>query len=536
MTLREEKPPADSCDDPYPEKQIEGLLPVGCGAEAVFNFSWEKQIFPYGSGDDDETAGTTVLPSQTLFSAAIHHRTTRETKSTGVGDVSVATPNRLSPRIPTRFTPSPEIRHSSFQHLLRMHLNTFNLRLSMLESNTLDMKDSIHRMEDQQLQLSSDLKELIAIQSVGEKSKKVGELEKGYTDMDGRLSRLEGRLEILIDGFTALAQEMNKMKRARHVSRSIPEKRDPPLPATLLPLSLYPTHGVKPTETPFTSRATVPKSIPTPGLPADQPNTARQRVRKLKSAGKASTRTTLSRPRTTSKSASKSKTTVKPKAKFTAGRRSAGTAKHVSSRAKPKQLQRAITTFQLEPPSHKAKPDQAKRKDSPPIRRNGQNKAFRSDAPVPKKVQERGKSPEGESKRSHKGGGKTEDNSYKLVSQNTRKKTVSTTKPTSTKKKSNATVKRTTPSKTKTTPGKKKSNATVKRKPTAPKAKAATAKRVTNKAEQKRKKTKYQPGVLDLLQLLQGHHKSGKKGRSQDGSLHVVLGRLAIPIRIIPDD
>lgn len=501
----------------------------------MFNFSWEKQIFPYGSGDDDETAGTTVLPSQTLFSAAIHHRTTRETKSTGVGDVSVATPNRLSPRIPTRFAPSPEIRHSSLQHLLRMHLNTFNQRLSMLESNTLDMKDSIHRMEDQQLQLSSNLKELIAIQSVGEKNKKVGELEKGYTDMDARLSRLEGRLEILIDGFTALAQEMNRMKRARHVSRSIPEKRDPPLPATLLPLSLYPTHGVKPTETPFTSRATVPKSIPTPGLLADKPNTVRQRVRKIKSAtSKASTRTTLSRPRTTSKSASKSKTTVKPKAKLTAGRRSAGTAKQVSSQAKPKQLQGAITTFQLEPPSHKAKPDQAKRKDSPPIRRNGQNKAFRSDAPVPKKVQERGKSPEGESKRSHKGGGKTGDNSYKLVFQNTRKKTVSTTKPTSTKKKSNATVKRTTPSKTKTTPGKKKSKATVKRKPTPPKAKAA--KRLTKRPEQKKKKTKSQPGVLDLLQLLQGNHKSGKKGRNQDGSLHVVLGRLAIPIRIIPDD
>ncbi|KAF3861175.1 hypothetical protein F7725_001430 [Dissostichus mawsoni] len=106
---REEKPPADSCDDPFLEKQIEGLLPVGCGAEAVFNFSWEKQIFPYGSGDDDETAGTTILPSQTLFSAAIHHRTTRETKSTGVGNVSVATPTDYPPGSPLA---SPPVRKS----------------------------------------------------------------------------------------------------------------------------------------------------------------------------------------------------------------------------------------------------------------------------------------------------------------------------------------------------------------------------------------------------------------------------------------
>ncbi|KAK5864268.1 hypothetical protein PBY51_001222 [Eleginops maclovinus] len=537
---REEKPSADSCDDPFLERQIEGLLPVGCGAEAVFNFSWDKQIFPYGSGDDDETAGTTVIPSQTLFSAAIHHRTTRETKETGSGDIS-ATPNKLSPRIPPRFTPSPEIRHSSFQHLLRMHLNTFNQRLSMLESNTLDMKDSIHRMEDQQLQLSSKLKELIVIQSAGEKNKKVGELEKGYTDMDARLSRLEGRLEILIDGFTALAQEMNRMKRARHVSRSLQEKMDLPLLATGLPLSLYPTHRpaarVIPTEAPFTSRATVPKSIPTPGLPADRPNTARQRERKLKSAAtttsksKASTRTTLSKPRTISKS------TVKPTTKSPGGRRSAVTAKQVSSQAKPKQVKGAITKFQLEPPSHKSKPDQVKKTDSPPIRNNRRNKAFRSDAPVPKKVQERGKSPGDNSKKSHKGGEKMEDISYKLVSQNSKKKTDSTTKPTkatTTKRKSNTTVKQTT--KTKTTAAKKKSNTMVKRKPAPPKAKATTAKRVTKKPLQKTKKTKTQPGVLDLLQLLQGNQKSARKGNHQDGSLHVVLGRLAIPIRIIPDD
>ncbi|KAK9515159.1 hypothetical protein VZT92_025826 [Zoarces viviparus] len=261
-------PSADSCGDPFLDKHGDGLLPVLCGAEAVFNFSWEKEIEPYGSGD--ETTATVIIPTRTLLSAATHHRTTHSTTAAVVGFVSV-TPKRSATRLPPRFTPSPEIRHSNFQHLLRIHMNTFNQRLSMLERNTLDMKESIHTMEDQQSHLSSQLKELIAIQSAGEKNKNVGELEKSYTDMDTRLSRLEGRLEILIDGFTALAQEMNKMKRARHASRSLQEKRALPSLGTVR-------------EMPFTSRATVPKSIPSPGLPANKPTSASQRERKLKSA------------------------------------------------------------------------------------------------------------------------------------------------------------------------------------------------------------------------------------------------------------
>ncbi|KAA8591296.1 hypothetical protein FQN60_002239 [Etheostoma spectabile] len=241
---REEKPSADSCGDPFLLKHMEGLLPVGCGAEAVFNFSWEKEIDSYSSGDDDEdqwpsTTGITVIPTSTL-SAAAHHSTTHSTTATGVAIVSV-NPNRSAPRLPPRFTPSSESRHSSFQHLLRIHLNTFNQRLSMLESNTLDMKESIHSVENQQSHLSSLLTELVAMQSAGEKNKKVSELEKSYIDMDARLTRLEGRLEILIDGFTALAQEMNRMKRARHVSRSPMEKTVQPSLATVLALPLYST-------------------------------------------------------------------------------------------------------------------------------------------------------------------------------------------------------------------------------------------------------------------------------------------------------
>lgn len=558
-------PSADSCGDLFLEKQMEGLLPLGCGAEAVFNFSWEKEIVPYGSGDDDETKGTTVIPTRTLLSTAAHNRTTRSTTATGVGIVSV-TPNRSAPRLPPRFTPSPESRHSSFQHLLRIHLNTFNQRLSMLESNTLDMKESIHSMDDQQSHLSSQLKELIAMQSVGEKNKKISELEKSYIDMDSRLSRLEGRLEILIDGFTALAQEINKMKRARHVSRSPQEKRVLPSLATVLELPLYstpqPQVRIIPTETPFTSRATVPKSIPTPGLPANKSTSAPQKERRLKSSpttkpvkstvtrsskNQVSARsaiklkTTLIKPRTTSKSTSQA--TVKHDTKKPEGRRSAVTAKRVSqpSQTKPKQVKETITKFQLEPPSHKPKPanpDQARKKDSLPIKKNGRNKSFRSDAPLPKEVQEGGRSSEGDSKKAstpHKG------DSHKLVSHNTKtsaKSKVTTTKPTkatTAKKKSNTAVKRTTPAKIKATTVKK-SSTTVKRKSTPPKTKATTPKKVPKKPQQKKKKIKTHSGILDLMRLLQGDHKSAKQKKHQDGSLHVVLGRLAIPIKIIPDD
>lgn len=577
LTLREEKLSADSCGDPFLEKPVEGLLPVGCGAEAVFNFSWEKEILSYGSGDDSDyqwptTAGTIVIPTRSLLSTAAHHRTTR-------GIISV-TPNRSATRLPPRFTPSPENRHSSFQHLLRLHLNTFNQRLSMLERNTLDMKESIHTMEDQQNRLSSQLKELIALQSASEKNKKVTELEKSYTDMETRLSRLEGRLEILIDGFTALAQEMNKMKRARHTSRSPQEKRALPSIATVLVVPSYstpqPPVRTVPTEKPLTSRATVPKSIPTPGLPANKPTSFPRRERKLKPAAttpsvkpnikpqsvtrssrsQVSTRspiklrTTLSKPRTTLKS----QATAKPETKRPQGRRPNVTAKRLSqpNKTKPVQVKKeeTVTKFQLEPPSHKptpAKPDQTKKKDSAsPVKNNRRNKAFRSDAPVPKQVQEGGEPSEGDSKKSSKphngnisqNAKKTEPNSYKLVSQRTKnstKNTITTTKPTkaiAVKKPNTAEKKKSTPPTTKPTTVKKKSNTTVKRKSTPPKTKATTAKKVTKKPQQKKKSNS---GVLDLLQLLHGRHKPAKQKKNQDGSLHVVLGRLAIPIKIIPD-
>ncbi|CAB1426561.1 unnamed protein product [Pleuronectes platessa] len=450
-TSIEEKPSADSCGDPFLEKLTEGFLPVGCGTEAVFNFSWEKEIIPYGSGDDEDDGDddmyfispvTTVIPTRTLLSTAAIRRTPQST--IGVGTLSV-TSSRSTSRLPPRFTPSLESRHTSFQRLLRIHLNTFNQRLSMLESNTLDMKESIRSIHDQQGHLSSQLKELISIQSDGEKNKKVGELEIGYTDMGTRLSRLEGRLEILIDGFTALAQEMNKMKR---------------------------------------------------------PNQTRSKK-------------------------------VKDEA--------------------------TITKFQLEPPPHKSKSagvpqlrkqsDQANKKDSAlPIKNNRRDKVFRSDAPVPKTVPESGKSSKGVSKTSSesqrsklKQHERKLRNSYNLASRKSKNSiqvTTTTTKPTvsTTAKKSRTKVKTTTTAQTKVTTGKKKVTTTAKRKSTPSKTKSAdTAKKVAKKLQQK-KTAHPRSGILDLLRLLKGDTKSSKHKTNQDGSLHVVLGRLAIPIKIIPDD
>lgn len=550
MTLRKEMPSADSCGDHFLDKQIEDFLPVGCGAEAVFNFSWEKEIVTLGSGDDDDdgddndkkwpvtTIGTTVVPARSLLSTPAH------------GHITSVAPNRSVTRLPPRFTPHPESRQSSFQHLLRIHLNTFNQRLSMLESNILDMKDSIHIMENQQGNLNTQLKELIAIQSIPAKNVKVNALEESYQDMETRLSRLEGRLEILIDGFTALAQEMNKMKRTRHISRSAQERVAPPPLTTVLALPMYTTPQ------PPVSKATVPKSIPTPGLPKKKLTTAPQRNRKhkpaattkpvkkttkvqvvtrtSKSKGSRSAtkvRATSKKPRTTSKT--KPKATVKPGTKRTVTKKPAVTAKRVSQpgQTKPKQVkdEATVTKFQLEPPARtkqvRKQSDQANKKDSArPVKNNGRNTPFRSDAPVSKKVQDGKKSSDGDSKKSQKG--KSNHNSHKLVSSSHKTKKsakdtiTTTTKATTTKKKSNTT--------------KKKSNTTSSQKRTSSPAKtlASTAKKVTKKAQPKT--TSHNSGVLDLLNLLRGD-KSAKQKKNQDGSLHVVLGRLAIPIRIIPD-
>ncbi|XP_038866751.1 basement membrane-specific heparan sulfate proteoglycan core protein-like [Salvelinus namaycush] len=163
------------------------------------------------------TRPTTRPPTPTR--PATHPTTpTHATTTTPIADMVRVHLNRTAPRVPSLNTPSPEVREHSFQFLMRLHMNRFNQRLSMLESNTLDIKEGIQAMRGQQSKLSTQL-ETLQSQSALEKKERVGELESSYTDMETRLRRLEGRLEIVIDGFTALAQEMNKVKRVRHRAR-----------------------------------------------------------------------------------------------------------------------------------------------------------------------------------------------------------------------------------------------------------------------------------------------------------------------------
>lgn len=580
LTLREEKASADSCGDLFLEGPFQGLLPAGCGSEAVFNFSWEKEIDPYGSGNhgdyDDEDgddggededivptpAGTTAVPTRTWLpsTAAAHLLTTTSPSSFTTRNLSLA-PNRNVTRLPPLFTPSLESRHSSFQHLLRLHMNTFNQRLSMLEKNTLDMKESIQRMEEQQKLLSSQLAQLVSVRAAEEKGEKVGELERGYADMETRLHRLEGRLEILIDGFTALAQEMNKMKRSRHSSRSPPERRELPSLTTVRPLP-SPRPPLPTTVIPFSSTAPAPKSIPTPDLAATRTSSPRL-ARKRKPAG-ANTSTpppsvtkTSKSPASTSRSpaSTRSATTfkpsqsqstaksspVKPEVTTAQRRRSAATskrpAKTSNTKAKGAQKEAAVTRFQLEPPAHNPKPHQTRRKNSTSSSKgNARNKAFRSDEPDPKKTREEGTLSDGNTKElaaPHEGNSDQRKTDRSKTNTSTRR-AITTAKPAkataaATHKSSSTAGSKSTSPKAKATAAKKKPNTSAKRKSVTPKSKKNSRRKVTKNNQQKTS------NMMDLLQLLSGDRKSAKPSKNGESSLHVVLGRLAIPIKIIPD-
>lgn len=609
--------------DPFQQGELEGFLPVGCGAEAVFNFSLDKTFVPYGSGsgsgsgdddgDDDGGDGedslkpvatssrprtkstslsvpTRNLPSSSTKTATTSHvRTTRAvttrpitasrvtasrvTASRVTASWVTASPvtasrgpavyTRLAPRLPPRVTVSPEERQASFQQLLRLHLNTFNHRLSMLESNTLDMKDSIRTVIEQQGQLGAQLEKLVSMRiAAPERQEKVGELEKSYGDMETRLSRLEGRLEILIDGFTALAQEMNKMKRSRHSSRSAQERRgtlfldtrnDTPLGRTPTP---SPTSKqvfvvVKVTGRPMTRVATLPQSIPTPHVPVRRVPTASPDQKRRPTT---TTPTTISSPTTTKpkrltvrKVVTRTQAIKKPtaKSKSTQGGSRNSSKQNTSARPRPDKkgspvktttttrttqsppdinTVKVTTKFQVEPPAHKPKPAAKQPPKKPPVAKHpkwdskkgasgsqanaGKNKSFRSDSPHtkrPQKVVEKAR-PEPKpktGKHETKVEPKQKQTSHQVRSVPSKVAVTTTKKP------------------PKTTTSKALTKRTTRRKP---------------KSAPVKKKQQQQHHVLDLLQLLQGDKRSRKGKIFQDGSLHVVLGRLAIPIRIIPDD
>ncbi|KAK7884903.1 hypothetical protein WMY93_028026 [Mugilogobius chulae] len=516
---REERSSADSCGDPL---QTEDFFPVGCGAEAVFNFSLEKEILPDGSGDDDDEDEDFVTYIRTTQSPKRTRQTTLPAvkKTTAIMPLM---PSKNAPRLPPRFTPSPEIRHSSFQHLLRLHLSSFNQRLSMLESNTLDMKEGIRTLQKQQSFLSAQMKQLLSLHSTGEKTQKVAELEQNYTEMEDRLGRLEGRLEILIDGFTALAQEMNRMKR-RHISRSTNERK---ILTTTVALPFYTT-----TQTPTTAISTKKQSIQTPrsNTVKNRSNSNSEKLKKGISSGisrpKATTQpkkiaSTKSKVRTSSITPTSTTTTASTKAKIGSKKVTESKKSHLQTtktvRTNQKQ-RKEVTKFQLDPPSHSPRPRKqpnkmVSKKDSKVlVKDNGHSKkAVISDAPQTK--------PNRQQKPVQSKNSQNTKEARKLVSKES--DVVSSKKSSNSaasKKRSSATSrpKRTTPPpKIKTTTAKKKLSSVVKRK--------------SNGAPKPPRKESTKPGVFDLLRLLNGDQKSSKQKANQDASLHVVLGRLAIP-------
>lgn len=131
---------------------------------------------------------------------------------------------------------SPEAQQRSFELLLRTHMNRFNQRLSMLESNTLDMKESLEITRQQHRTFLTQLKAIARVFSPVNRTDKVNELATKYTNIETRLSKLEHKFEILIDGFTTLAQEIDKLKRAHRTSRLPQHHGGPPgIATTLIP-------------------------------------------------------------------------------------------------------------------------------------------------------------------------------------------------------------------------------------------------------------------------------------------------------------
>lgn len=535
LMLREEKLPGDKCEDPIPAKNKGAFPPVGCGAEPVFNFSWEMEAVSSGSEEDDGAEDEDVDYVTSFSTESMIVVPTRAPLSTASPRPMTSSAEAERENVSPSFTPSTETRPSSFQRSLQVLLKNFNQRLSMIESHTLHMKKSIHNMEEQQIHLNSKLQELIRIRSIKEKDKEMVELQKSYTDMDSRLNRLEERLEILIDGFTALAQEMNKIKKVRHIGRSAQEKRPLSLVTTILAVTLCPsTHSpirVPPTATPLQRRATVPQSIPTPGLPTNKPNhTSKKKqpsvTKKRLETPKPQTVTRLSKNRgglrpgvqpnsTQKKTKPVSHTTAKPNRKKTDSQKPSMTDKRPSaSKRKETKQKPGATRFQLEPPSHRPVPSLNLQLHEQPEQAEGSDAPFLEKKPL--------------KKQSKPQRGNSEQNRKR--SKDSAKNTSAAGKPTRTAVgKKEKTITRKTSAKVKV-----KSSAGVKMTPTSRKAKATNAKESTNKSHPKNK-SESNADATDLLNLLNRLNKPARQRKKMTDTLHILLGRLAIPIEIIPD-
>lgn len=240
-----------NCGDFYLEGS-KGFFPTACD-EAFYLSPGKKQVL-----DTTEHNFEEYLDSREDNGFSGPERTTRYLLSTTIHSLS----HRRT--FTGRYIASPEARQKSFQQLLRMHTNRFNQRLSMLESNTLDMKDSFENLMKQHSRFSSQLETLVSVLSPTEKTDRINDLANKYTDIKKRLSQLEHKLEILIDGFTALVQEIDKVKRARHVVRPPQDRRETAVVATTQIPALTTAWMTSMSTSRFQRRTVIPKTMATP--------------------------------------------------------------------------------------------------------------------------------------------------------------------------------------------------------------------------------------------------------------------------------
>lgn len=158
-----------NCGDFYLERS-KGFLHTTCD-DAFYRSLGKKQVLDTTDHDIEE-----YFDSREDSSFSGPERTTRSLLSTTI--------RSLSPRWthgPLRYTQNPEAQQQSFQLLLRMHTNNFNQRLSMLESNTLDMKNSLENIRKQHSRFSSQLKTLTSVLSRNDKKDRINEFANKYT-------------------------------------------------------------------------------------------------------------------------------------------------------------------------------------------------------------------------------------------------------------------------------------------------------------------------------------------------------------------
>ncbi|GCC31495.1 hypothetical protein chiPu_0009953 [Chiloscyllium punctatum] len=126
---------------------------------------------------------------------------------------AVTMPTGVTKILPAKTTTKRRI--YNLRHLMKTSLISFNRRLTMLEDTGLDLKDGFKHLQKRQDNLSLQLKNLTRMLSAPPKDKLISDLQWKYTDVDDKLTALQVRMEILIDGFAALAEEISELKKRR---------------------------------------------------------------------------------------------------------------------------------------------------------------------------------------------------------------------------------------------------------------------------------------------------------------------------------